>query len=286
MCKKFFIILCAMFFVCCLSACADGSTENADIMPEDNMETHPEDIDGDGSVPPEPTGLTMEEADKYAEKEKNNIFILREGYFYPIDTVELKYRAWRSGAYEAIGMTYSSKENIPTVNLGDGDQLVTFKPESDYIFQQVEESRYCLPISINEYRHGLVFSGLGECLPCEYHHHTEEINGMGITCQDDLLSALPDNCFVWRYGGDIFGEDFLAADEPTTLTGGYYNGTQWCEYDIHLNAWLLYFPKELSIPVWKTKSGYFLLDTSALTAGEYVVNDGDNWSRKYVVEIL
>lgn len=286
MCKKLSIILCAMFFVLCLSACAGGNTENADFMPEDRVETHPEDVDGDGSVSPAPAGLTMEEAVRYAEKEKNNIFILREGYFYPIDTVELAYRAGSIGAYETIGMTYSREKDIPTVDFGDGDQLVTFQSESEYIFQQVEKSGYCLPISINEYHCGLVFGGLGECLPCEYHHYTEEVNGRGITCQDDLLRALPDNCFVWRFGGDIFGDEFLAADEPTTLTGGYYNGTQWCEYDIHLNAWLLYFPEELSIPVRKTKSGYFLLDTSALTAGEYVVNDGDNWSKKYVVAVL
>ena len=285
--KSIGVILCAMVCVFCLTACADYDGPSGDSETKSGYgETDSEDL-----VNEETGWLTIEEADAYAEDTHCNIFILRNDMFYPIDAVELAYNATSTGALETIGMTYSDKEDVPVVEICNGDLLVTFEYETEYTFQQVESTRYCLPIGLNGVKSwGLDFYSKDfhfEVLPCEYHSGTTEVNGIAV--DEDLFDRL-DRCYLWevRDGNDWYADTrrFIAADSPTTLTGGYYSGTQWHEYDICINALTYFFPEDVVINVKQTKNGYFILDTSDIAAGEYVVNDGDNWSRKFVVDMI
>lgn len=284
--KRIAMILCVVIYAVCLTACADHGV----ISESDRAEYGYDTTDVDDSLNEEAGWLTMEEASEYAEETHCHIFILRDGMFYPIDAVELAYNACMSGALETIGMTYSSEEDIPVVEICHGDLLVTFEYETEYTFQQVESTRYCLPIGLNGVSSwGLDFYGGGspEVLPCEYYSGTEEVNGIAV--DEDLFDRL-DGCYLWevRDGNDWYAATrrFIAADSPTILTGGGYSGTQWYEYDICINALAYFFPEDIVVDVLQTKDGYFILDTSNIATGEYVVNDGDNWSRKFVVDII
>ncbi len=99
----------------------------------------------------------------------------------------------------------------------------------------------------------------------------EEINGQDPSA---YLNRLSDRYNVFR------------ADEGETFTFSYFSGTDYLEESViadHFYYIIGDSKSEISLPVTKTKEGYFLVDYSELTPGYYCFSAG--WLKETIIEI-
>ena len=255
-----------------LSAC-ESNPDYDDYYDADDS-PYAEDYDNSYDVDEEPEetenyGLTQEEA-----RRTGGVYILRNKQFYPISTYQLFYSAGRINSLKDLGMTYAQDSDIPVFHISQGEQMVTFKSDSSYTFNRANFIGYCFPISVSSVNSDIEF-GLAPILKCEY-HETKFLDDVEMNSKESLESVLS------KKGSYLF-RDFITSDSPVSFTGGYYNRTDYIEYQIETNAKLYSFEENIEIPVQQTKLGYFILDTTGLSSGKYVINVGSIWPHKYVV---
>lgn len=76
---------------------------------------------------------------------------------------------------------------------------------------------------------------------------------------------------VMRSLGYTVYQNRYGSDTPSSFTWGYYKGTKWIETTEQVDQFALQYADidEISLPVEKTKKGYFTLDTSGMSEGIY-----------------
>jgi len=168
--------------------------------------------------------------------------------------------------------------NVPVLCLSEGALLVTFDSVSQYQVRRVEQTRYCLPVEVTGWSDGVEFTNGYPIVQCEYHQNTKEIEGVPITDKESLSGALAvRNAYLLNLRKDgflSFSKEYICADQKTILCGGYYDDTAWLEYDLYVDTPLYYFSNEVFLPVEETKDGYFIVDTTQLEYGDYVIETG------------
>lgn len=80
-------------------------------------------------------------------------------------------------------------------------------------------------------------------------------------------------------GNDYEIEDMLYSKESCSFTCGTYRGTNWIEENVAIDnpCFLMSLSDRSELAVTKTKDGYFILDTSQLSSGKYVISSGNVW---------
>lgn len=161
--------------------------------------------------------------------------------------------------------------NAPTLNRNDGDQLVTFTAANSYESYQVKDEVYCFPAELNTYWSSnrsfdfvpMFNSGWEDTLID--HRNVEEVNGSVVSSKDDLLDALGQReCGIYSFSKFSFTNDYIFSDYPSTITCGYYNGTDYIEKELNVNVPLYVLDNEISLSVVRGKEGYFTIDTDPL----------------------
>lgn len=160
--KKRILMLIVALFLLCLAGCAEKNapTDQGDAAQSGEQENTPagdetnEQTGAEGSESAYDWRLSVpfyDSADEAANMEyvnSNPIFILHDGRFYNLAPTKLVYtdseRVSESMALDALPMT---AEELPVLNLAEGDQLVTFSADdSSYAFVPVTSLGACLPV--------------------------------------------------------------------------------------------------------------------------------------------
>lgn len=155
-------------------------------------------------------------------------------------------------------------EYAPVLRLSEGDVLVTTRNLNSVSFAPVVSYEGYI------YDDGHTISKGKDSI--DYY---EEIDGQEIKDNEEARLAVLEGLGV-RYD-DTIGD--YVADVPTSITGGYYSGTDWKTEAISFDQQIFISqssPKIELSDITKTKEGYFIIDTSELRAGAYVV-DGNHY---------
>lgn len=229
-------------------------------------------------------GLTLEEA---KASKHSYVFIKRGEKFYPTDAVALEDGDHLSyGWCATVGMTYCKEDDVPVLNIANGDELVfivTKSEISDYSFygekhsfSKVTDTRYCFPIVFEEQNeYGLQFDGIYTKVqliaPEEKYHNIETLNGFDVRQEQNLFDKI-DGCYIWEVVDSHSGSNkFIASDVPTKLVAGYFDSTDWKEYNFCITAWTFHYPEKYDVPLSKTPNGYFTFDCTSLTDGYFAI---------------
>ncbi len=211
---------------------------------------------------------------QYDAEYQGGVFIKSDEGFTPIACVTLSGPPLQD---ERMGATYDLESDIPVFDSSSNEQLVTFNAAADYEIYPVIDQMYCYPVEVVDAgSNGINFNRV-PLLDCEHiDDYTEEVEGHTITSMDDLDSAISaKGCFIYAIEDDwLFSTttDFICSTEPTSLVGGYWSGTSFIEYNIDVNASFYSLGNMELVEVEKTKDGYFVVDTSQLAPGRYVIN--------------
>ena len=208
---------------------------------------------------------------------RGGLYIKKGDDFIALDYA-LPLNSFHHEMYESAVVDYDisrdlrfAADNAPMLNWNNGDQLVTFTATNSYESYQVEDDGYCFPAELNTYWSSnrsfefvpMFNSGWEDTLID--HRNVEEVNGMAVSSEDELLNALGQrNCGIYRFKKFNFTNDYIFSDEPSTVTCGYYNGTDYVEKELNVNVPLYILGNEISLSVIQGKDGYFVVDTDPL----------------------
>lgn len=188
--------------------------------------------------------------------------------------------------YESAIVDYDTSRDItvalteaPTLQMDLGEELVTFTSSNSYDVYLIKDEGYCFPAEINSYwstNRNFEFipmfnSGWEDTIIDG--RNVEEVNGMEVSSEEDLLTALAQrNCGIYSFKKFNFTNDYIFSDEPSTVTCGYYSGTDYIERDLDVNVPLYVLDNAIEFPVIKGKDGYFTVDYSQLSGtGETIL---------------
>lgn len=156
----------------------------------------------------------------------------------------------------------SSAENAPTISLEQGDILVSMTGY-DYGY-------FCTPV-LKEGYHSVKPNGSLESTFSSLYTY-DEINGTEIHDSPDEAEEV-----LAQVGIDYFHHTLCLSDSPTSFTVGYYERSQFKEETIDVSTPYMEVTDSsadedwIDLPVEKTKNGYFIVDTSALPSGKYIL---------------
>lgn len=163
---------------------------------------------------------------------------------------------------------YSSAEYVvPVINRSDGDELA-------------------ITDNVNTVQ---MYSILGEAYVGDFDiffDDVEELNGVEVD-QDNYsesLDAILAQSNIWTFKHVDY---FAVSETPTTYSYGYYsNDAKWIEGSVEINRPALLCSidesNSFSVPVIKSKQGYFTIDISNLASGRYLISTSQSY---YCVEI-
>lgn len=201
---------------------------------------------------------------------------------YRVEAIPLLY-------YEG-GLAYGMEEEVPCLWRSEGEILVTTDASFLCTVYPVQEQLFCYPAQIvNVSTRGLEFntpllkndSNANENYIEKYCCITE-VNGYEIKSQESLDSILAEEgALRYRVGS---GPIFLSSQKQGAFICGYYKSTNFYETEIKLNARLLNLGPGFTVGFEKTKEGYFIVDTSDLASGRYVIEDAAS-GRYYALDI-
>lgn len=217
-------------------------------------------------LPPE--GALMAE-----ECKKDTAYLLRDGYFYPLDSLEAEGYLYDSSGNEeeyVCAITpeggyyyYGSLYRIPIM---EGDQFVTYKDDvswlglPDLYFRKIEipdEEKYiCLDsIAAEMFDWGAVFHKDGRA------YTVTEVNGAEVDGES------------WRKENLLAGHYFVGSKNDKIVVGGY-RGTEYAEIELVPEYRMLDLSSEkISCSLELTKNGYGVYDISELGPGMYIELD-------------
>lgn len=145
----------------------------------------------------------------------------------------------------------------PILKLSEGDQLVTTKSSRDIELNRVLGSEGYV------YDDGhTIFKGIGKI------NDYREIDGVEVEeTEEARLACLSERGIVYK---EVIND--IVSPEVTTITGGFFNGTEWTEETIKLDQQILFVQEtpEIVLSVQETREGYFIVDTSSLEPGAYL----------------
>ena len=143
------------------------------------------------------------------------------------------------------------------LNLAEGDQLVITSPNDIVeVMSVIGEVGYVYDDGRTIYT--------GEGVVSNY----REIDGVEVEDDESRSAALASKGIV--YNEQV--RDYVAPS-VTSVTGGFFSGTDWETETLRFDQQVLHVketPKQ-ELPVQETKEGYFIVDTSALEPGAYIV---------------
>ena len=204
----------------------------------------------------------------------------REPDFYVLDASgavrkigsSVYYPEQRGSSMGFHGLWFLSGTNdvADTIRVGEGESLITTWDRSEFTLYPVDNSVVYL-VSADWSRY-------------------EEINGIPYEEESDLDVGLFESGITKvQLGNYIY---YYISSEPTSVKVGFYSGTQW-------NEETLYFDQSCSIsrisdnklvddiaPVIKTKAGYFIVDLSQITKGEYLLQVPKYDNQLYKITVL
>lgn len=239
-------------------------------------------------------GDSLVENKVYVKKTENVDLItgdvVQDDHFYSTDVLSLDYEAGTIYALEntAFGDKFARVSGYPILERGNGDLLITTKNTSQYTLRKVSNIQYCYPAVIKEMytSGGLYWSDSYMPVEMPGRQGFVEINGVEVDHYEDLAQLLqPMGITASPLNEFFFSGKVLMSDTPAELTMGYYSGTKFCEETIHLDHSVYTLGERFTCPVQRTKYGYFIVDTSSLEPGYYVIEDGFNWYALNFIEI-
>ncbi len=226
--------------------------------------------------------------------EKGGIYVKKGSKFYPISNYqfyEMDTNIIYSMENYGYAIAYSDDDqcDMVTLELAEGDLLVTFDSSelfhdrSEYDLFYVSDMCRCYPAQVQGFTsEGIRFKSLYNVDNRQRKKHEvhtcAEINGSIVQEKWKLKNIiLKNDCWLV---GDIYNQndswmlgDYICSfsRNPVSLTGGYYDGTQYKEYNISVGSDMSYITSIINAPVEKTKNGFFIIDTSQLSTGKYLV---------------
>lgn len=305
--KRIICILMAMILVFMVSACGatmdNAETQNTDEAGTSQPETDTavtqtqqpaeestaletqipmDDIsDEDTSYVP---GYSLDEViKKTSESYGQKIYIKHGDRFYSPSSDYTRVRDdVGGGAYNCLCST-DSIDTIPMLNLAQGDVLVTFEDEEYYNLYPAWEEGYCCPVDFNYYDNALV-GPYGDFMPTHFvvphlmkgkgYNYVDYtmINGQEFDSYD-AASALAgqSGAHLENYS---MTHCLICSDQISTVELSGYEGTQYYKYNFKTDAHRITISHEKyseSLPVEKTQNGYFVIDTSLLETGMYMI---------------
>lgn len=99
----------------------------------------------------------------------------------------------------------------------------------------------------------------------------DEIEGI------EISSSMYPSDAMESLGYTVYDYEYFGSDNPTSFTWGYYKGTVYCEKTERVDDFALQYAdfETISLPVEKTKKGYFTIDTSSMSEGIYYIEKED-----------
>lgn len=267
----------SLFLLGALCSCA--TVEPPSFNPQPTNE--PVNEQGQGNDSDEtPSAPTSEDSDTastrtYTLDEIHNLsasfFIMRGDSFESAESCVVERAPAAEGNYFYPDEGADFGDAIPTLNLAEGDVLVTTSAKTEEEFYRPDSSGY-----------------FGDAAWEIYPERLETINGQDIpddweklddTTQEAFLASALSPLGITLEYGRYSGNRLPVATSPTTLPYGRFVGTQYEEsvvdlnipyYHVYLGFWGDDTDQSMIVcPVEETREGYFVVDTSRLETGTY-----------------
>ena len=204
---------------------------------------------------------------------RGGLYVKRGDDFFALDYA-LAANSFYSEMFENAIVDYDTSRNspyteAPVLQMDIGDELVTFTAKNSNELYPVEDRGYCFPAELNWSSGRIEFvpmfnSGWEDSIIDG--RRVEEVNGMTYSSEDELVSILGQRgCGIYSFSKYAFTNDYIFSYEPSTVTCGYYSGTDYIERDLPVNVPLYVLDNAIELPVIKGKEGYFTVDLSQLS---------------------
>lgn len=200
-----------------------------------------------------------------------------------VDACALEQSSFMASDHD-ISVTNQSDDYLPTLKKNHGDELIVTQSYSEMEVYPVIGDYYCYPAEfISADFYGLNFRTPYLDVPDFDYKYIAELNGVDVTdSSDEEINAILEDagCFLLETWPNSWlkNEKFFVSDKPTTLLMGYWEGVSWRETSIDMSGYKLYeFGSCIKLPVEKTKNGYFIIDTSQLSAGTYAIRTNSSF---------
>lgn len=315
--KKMFAMLLLLSFTCFLISCSNDEVNKSESDTirepmEEPMEEIIEELffDSVDDVLSSPNLL------------ESPFFILRDGRFFLLNDYKVPYRyvleyyyVNNNALYPADKRVYAGNlkpEELPVLNLQNGDELVCFNYERGIHAEDAEWAGFSLPI---EWLNGITlpFAQLhSESNVVDVRKGIDEIDGIEVEYRKYVPSYYNIEFERVRNGFfkamDSLGLDYIAVeyenrgpgrapiiettyiiveDQEQSITLGQYDGTLFNEdtFSIDTPTYYTWVDSRKSIPYERTKNGYFTCDLSSLSNNVYVIGDGLIEGFSYLLKI-
>ena len=224
-----------------------------------------------------------------AEKNEDDVYDLMQGEtndsLYKFKKV--RYALTDRSGYDDGGhifiYSFSSDARIPVFSKNepiaiyyDADQLTLIKITSEV--QYAPDINFANPIfnGLSYYnRAPYSINGLG--MPRYNLSDSEEIEINGENYDEYLLEK---SVILAQEGYSPAYFSIVSAEKDEVFSIGGYHGTEWTEYEFYADIpfWVQDSYEVITVPVEKTKNGYFTVDLSGLEAGTYYNLTQSSWS--------
>lgn len=225
------------------------------------------------------------------------LFILHDGYFYHLKSAEMSSRI-HSNETPVVDALNLQQEELPVLNLAEGDQLVTFaNDENAYGLVRTQDLGACIPIKWFSGSPEIMLTPVDQSNPdFDFFYFYDassvhEINGQSLTphiyddyiyCTEDEqdrrraeanaeFCALLDSFgldyltinYVWEnFSTHEFAKQVLVGNYGDSITFGQYIQTQYIETQAYYSATLYEIDVDntQALSVERTHNGYYVVD--------------------------
>lgn len=267
--RKLSVLTAMAVTLACLGGCQVAPSEVETANPETEA------VESEAYQQPEQESLADEEGFSLDEVLKNFAYTPRQLYIVRGDRYipTLSCRCWSSEV--GMGEEYSlwpifeqeegsvpSSTEAPVLRLSEGESLITTFSKEEYKAYEVLDEGFYLP---SDHGRGVLES-------------YDEIEGVALSGSSDVHQAIED-ALAPKGIKSIQGS--WVSDERVDITVGRYEGTNFVEQVLTVDAPYCMIVnaddgrnkdyEPVTMPTEKTKEGYFLVDTSELSSGTYLV---------------
>lgn len=219
-------------------------------------------------------GLKKREGVTQDEVKGGEAFVIHEGLFYDATLDDYWIDGGMGSVLEQIAKLketeagdYIRQYEPAVLDRATGDEIALFVDAEECTFYRIIDEGYCRWEQGNR--------------SLAYYDSIEEVEGVAVSSGDEFaaeLSKLGIEKTADSQGP--FYSSYWLADEPVEFTIGWYKGTDFVEGEYAIDeAYCLLCSKDeaVTVPVEKTKSGYFVVNASSLKPGDYLFEyDGSN----------
>ena len=244
-----------------------------------------------------PAYASTEEVNAALHYGDSPLFILHDGYFYHLKSAEMSSRI-HSNETPVVDALNLQQEELPVLNLAEGDQLVTFaNDENAYSLVRTQVLGACIPIKWFSGSPEIMLTPVAQSNPdFDFFYFYDassihEINGQPLTphiyddyiyCTEgeqdrlraeanaefcELLDSLGLNYltinYVWEnFSTHEFAKQVLIGNYGDSITFGQYIQTQYIETQAYFSATLyeIDIDNAQALHVERTHNGYYVVD--------------------------